>query len=250
MRTLTGFALLILLALGGLAFQGAQTSPQSYDQLRTQAEKFFGDQSFSLARELYLKAATLDVMPVEKRWVSFRLADTLWRAQAASQTADSTHFDQAREELERLVREAQPPELRDRIWAEAQQSLGDFWWTRRNSVNWGQAWPHYQQALEWWAASPDIDLARRRYLEMVWTMSHPGHAEPYYYYGYYGNVLPLEVVENALKIAQTSTDKAHLHYLVAMTLRHTGDWDQHQRPRHSAGRVSTVTQRSDGSWLS
>ena len=162
MRTLTAFTLLILLALGGLAFQQAQTSPQSYDQLRTQAEKHFEEQSFSLARELYLKAATSDVTPAEKRWARFRLADTLWRAQAASQTSDSTPFDQARAELERLLREAESPELRDRIWAEAQQSLGDFWWTRRNSVNWGQAWPHYQQALEWWAASSDIDLARRR----------------------------------------------------------------------------------------
>jgi len=61
MRTLTAFTLLILLALGGLAFQQAQTTPQSYDQLRTQAEKHFEDQSFSLARELYLKAVTLDV---------------------------------------------------------------------------------------------------------------------------------------------------------------------------------------------
>ena len=75
MRTLTAFTLLILLALGGLAFQQAQTSPQSYDQLRTQAEKFFEDQSFSLARELYLKAVTSDATPAEKRWVSFRLAD-------------------------------------------------------------------------------------------------------------------------------------------------------------------------------
>ena len=48
MRSLTAFTLLILLALGGLAFQQAQTSPQSYDQLRTQAEKHFGEQSFSL----------------------------------------------------------------------------------------------------------------------------------------------------------------------------------------------------------
>ena len=31
MRTVTAFTLLILLALGGLAFQQAQTSPQSYD---------------------------------------------------------------------------------------------------------------------------------------------------------------------------------------------------------------------------
>src|SRR5882762_3665746 len=98
MRTLTAFTLLILLALGGLAFQQAQTSPQSYDQLRTQAEKHFEDQSFSLARELYLKAVALDAPPAEKRWASFRLADTLWRAQAA-QTSDSTPFDQARAEL-------------------------------------------------------------------------------------------------------------------------------------------------------
>ena len=71
MRSLITFTLLILLALSGLAFQQAQTSPQSYDQLRTQAEKHFGEQSFSLARELYLKAVALDVTPAEKRWTSF-----------------------------------------------------------------------------------------------------------------------------------------------------------------------------------
>ena len=48
--------------------------------------------------------------------------------------------------------------------AEVHESLGDFWWTRRNQRNWGQAWPHYEKALDWWAGSESIDRARQRYL--------------------------------------------------------------------------------------
>ena len=79
-------------------------------------------------------------MRSESRWVGFRLADTLWRAQAATKTADSTKYDEARHQLEVLVRDITRDEDRDRVWAEAQESLGDFWWMRQRSRNWLQGW--------------------------------------------------------------------------------------------------------------
>src|SRR5437868_4643073 len=61
-------------------------------------------------------------------------------------------------------------------------------------------------------------------------MAKPPQVEPYYYYGYWGNFLPLEILENTLKIAQSEDDLAHAHYLIAMTLRNQGG-DEEQRGR-------------------
>jgi uncharacterized protein YfaS (alpha-2-macroglobulin family) len=206
--------------------------PPEYEPLKTQAEKLYADGSFRLAHEEYEKAKAMDLPAPETRWVDFRLADTLWRSQAATQSADTTQLDRARQDLEALVRDIQHVEDHDRVWVEVEESLGDFFWTRRNSQDWGNAWPRYQQALDWWAGTADIELARQRYLKIVWTVARPPRLEGmnYYYYGYYGNILPLEVLENALKIARTENDKAHAHYLIAMTMRtQGGDWDQRQR---------------------
>ncbi|HEX4647075.1 MAG TPA: alpha-2-macroglobulin, partial [Verrucomicrobiae bacterium] len=206
--------------------------PPDYEPVKAQAEKLYADGSFRLAHDEYEKAKAMELPAAELRWVDFRLADTLWRSQAATQSADTTQLDRARKDLEVLVRDLQRVEGHDRVWAEVEESLGDYFWTRRNSQSWGEAWPHYQQALDWWAATADIELARQRYLKIVWTIARPPHLDggSFYYYGYYGNILPLEVLENALKIARTENDKAHAHYLIAMTLRSQGgDWDQRQR---------------------
>src|SRR5258706_15667227 len=66
---------------------------------------------------------------------------------------------------------------------------------------------------------------------MIWRMAKPpGLQSQHYYYGQWENYLPIELLENALKIAQTDTDKAHAHYLIAMTLRNQGgDWEQRAR---------------------
>src|SRR5207248_2974875 len=121
-------------------------------------------------------------------------------------------------------------EEHDRVWAEVQESLGDYFWIRRNQHNWGEAWPHYQQALDWWAGSSEIEVARDRYLAMIWRVAQPPSAEPYYRYGYWGNYLPADFLENALKIARADDEKAHAHYLLASTLKNQGgDWDQRAR---------------------
>lgn len=205
--------------------------PPEYTALKAEAEKFYADKSFAKAHELYARAMVMsNITSNEARWVFFRNADTLWRSQFASQTADTTKIDQAREWLEQSLRETKRVEDRDQTWAEAQESLADFFWTRRHNNNWGEAWPHYQQTLDWWAGARNIELARDRYLAIVWRMAKPPQVEPHYYYGYWGNFVPMDVLENALKIAKSDEDKAHAHYLLAMTLRNqAGDMEQRAR---------------------
>ncbi len=164
--------------------------------LKTQAEQLYGEQSYAKAHELYAQAA--EPPADEKRWIAMRLADTLWRSQAATKTADTTKFEEAQRGLEAVIREVTREEDRDRAWAEAQESLGDFFWSRQNARNWGEALPHYRAALDWWAGAREVDLARERYLVMIWNMARPPEARPHESYGNMGNWLPLELLDDAL----------------------------------------------------
>src|SRR6185436_8577969 len=155
--------LALLCAVGLLTTHAQKTE---YATLKAEAEKQYINASYGKARELYLTARSLNLAPAESRWVAFRLADTLWRSQAATNTADSTKYDEARQQLEVLVRDITRTEDRDLVWVEVQESLGDFWWMRNDSRNWGQGWQNYQQALDCWSGSADIDTARDRYLKI------------------------------------------------------------------------------------
>src|SRR5258707_14349890 len=68
-----------------------------YSRIKAEAERFYAEKSYSKAYELYQQAANIKLPPDDARWVSFRLADTQWRAESATTTPDSTKFDQARE---------------------------------------------------------------------------------------------------------------------------------------------------------
>src|SRR5580765_999097 len=128
MTTRINFAL-----VGLFAFRLFAASTPEFETLKTEAEKFYADKSFAKANELYARAMVMsNLASNDARWVAFRNYDTQWRSQAATQTADTTKLDQAREELEKMVRDAKREEERDRVWVEVQESLGDFHWTRRN----------------------------------------------------------------------------------------------------------------------
>lgn len=227
MKQTLGFIILAIGLLIPLNFSSAKTG--EYKRLKAQAEKYYDQGSFSRAREFYIETNALRLAPKEKRWVDFRLADTLWRAQAGTKSPDPSTYEKAREQLDILIRDVKRVEDRDRVWVEVQESLGDFWWQRSNSKNWNAGWNHYQQALDWWAGAKDIERARTRYLKIVWAIASPTWREPYYYYGYYGNRMPLKILEDALKISQTKKDKTRAHYLIAMTLRNQGDIYQQDR---------------------
>jgi uncharacterized protein YfaS (alpha-2-macroglobulin family) len=214
----------IILSISAFAFLlfNAVAQQPDYSQLKNDAEAQYAQRSYARANELYSKVDKTKLSPSEARWVEFRLADTAWRSQAATQTPDNTPYDRAQKQLEELIRVADRETDRDLVWAEAHESLGDLFWTGRSNMNWSGAWPHYQQALDWWAGQRDINRARDRYLKIVFRAAHPPRANDSYYYTYYGNYIPLDVLENALKIANTQNDISHVNFLLAMTMRATG----------------------------
>ncbi len=198
--------------------------------LLERAEQLHAEGSYALALELYEQLAARDLAAEQRRWIDFRLADSTWRSQAASRDPDDSETERARQALEAMVRDVRREQDRDRIWAEVQESLGDFWWTAPERRNWSQSWAHYRLALDWWAGSSQIDFARERYLSIVRRAARPPRVEPYYVYGYYGNTVPLEILQNMLKIARDPDDRAQAQYLIAMSLRHTGqDRASHRR---------------------
>jgi len=195
---------------------------KSITALKNEAEAFYAKKSYARAHALYLEAAARKPQGDAGRWVAFRLADTRWRAAAATDNPDPSEVEEAQRALEAQVRDIRRSEDQDRIFYEVHESLADFWWTRPRSKNWSQAWTHYQKALDGWAGESDIDLARERYLGMVWKMTRPPWQAPHEYYGYYGNFLPLEVIENAVKIATSPDDKMRAQYLLALGLKNQG----------------------------
>ncbi|HEY3580938.1 MAG TPA: hypothetical protein VGK82_10355, partial [Pyrinomonadaceae bacterium] len=208
-------------ALFFLIFNAFLQQPD-YARLKAEAEAQYAQGSYARANETYARVDKSKLNATELRWVEFRLADTSWRAQNGSETSDDTKYEQAQKQLEELVRAADKTEDRDLVWAEAHESLADLFWTRKGVMNWGVAWPHYQQALDWWAGQRELDRARDRYLKIVFKAAEPPNQNEYFVYSYYGNYIPLDILENALKISTIANDKAHLHYLIAMTMRANG----------------------------
>ena len=220
----------LFLSVAGLSDVPAATVNEgAYGLLKKQGESYFQKESFAKAHEVYLKAQKLDLSPPDQRWVDFRVADTQWRSYAGTNNPDHSKIEQARNKLKKMIRDRVRTEEQDRIWVEIQESLADSWWFPRNARNWSAAWAHYQKALDWWGGASDINLARTRYLNIIWNAATPPNRERYFYYGYYGNYIPINFLENALKIAQKKADRIHAHYLVAMALRHQGNIYQQQR---------------------
>ncbi|HEY0139426.1 MAG TPA: MG2 domain-containing protein [Thermoanaerobaculia bacterium] len=191
----------------------AAAAQQPIDALRREAEAFIEEKSFSRAHALYEQAARLDLTADERRWVRFRLADTAWRADAAAPNPDPTVREKALEELQALLRESGPD--RDRVWAEVQESLGDFSRTARRGRSTHDAPGSYAAALDWWAGSADLALARRRYLNLVWKMTGDGDPQLHY--------VSREILANAVEIAETVEERTRARYLLALHNLQQGD---------------------------
>ncbi len=185
----------------------------SLAELRARAETSYQEGSYQTAHELYRQAAQLELAPAERAWVDFRLADTRWRAAAQSNDPDTSELDRSTHELRAMLERYEHTEQRDELFAEIHESLGDASW-RRNNQDWSGAWSHYDPALEWWAESSDLERARGRYLGLVWKAALPSWREEYWGWNYFPNYLPVEVLENARKIAVSDVDRGRAHYLL------------------------------------
>jgi uncharacterized protein YfaS (alpha-2-macroglobulin family) len=209
----------------------APGSQDDYEQLRGEAERDFERGSFTLAMRGYEQAANLELPEEQRAWVDFRLADTGWRALAASENPDDSALDAALKRLEAFIERYRRPEQRDALWALALESRGDSAWLRPQVRDQATAWRHYQEALEFWAASAEIERARGRYLELVWKMIEPPQNNEWQRRNYAGSLQEAHLL-GAQKIALTAEDRARANYYVALRgERQTGDERTHGRTR-------------------
>ncbi|WP_309396279.1 alpha-2-macroglobulin family protein [Cerasicoccus maritimus] len=222
------FFLLALLLSANLL--KANTQPTNTGETWKAANQAYAEHSYRQAALLYEQLDQADKLPdgVSADDLQFRLADSQWRNLAATHQTDAQLINAPREALTELAAKikkeakgARPPQL----WADIQESMGDSYWTSDQYRNWSNAWKHYKQALDWWAASTDIDSAREHYLDIVFRASMPPNVRPNYWrYGYrFGNWMPISVLQNAVEVAKTTEQKAHANYLLALEYMHQGN---------------------------
>ncbi len=228
-------ALALLFAAGAAARALPASPPQDAAALLRQADALFDEGSFARALALYEQAAQATLEPAQARWVRLRAPDARWRSAAASPGADTSELDRAERELRALVDEAQRAEQRDRVWAEAAESLGDFYW-RDERRDFGSAWGFYSQALAFWARSSELDLARGHYLRIVEHASRPSWYDARWGHGAYGNALPRDVLANVLAIAPDDGWRAWAHYALGTSYANDG------APQHAARALSELEQ--------
>ncbi|HEY6140907.1 MAG TPA: MG2 domain-containing protein [Thermoanaerobaculia bacterium] len=196
---------ILTLVVALLAQLALPAPPPQYDALKRDAERYYAEKSFQRAHDLYAQAETLERPAEERRWVEMRLADTGWRADDSNPYQPSPQREGALAALEDLIRKA--GDAHDRVWAEAHESLGDYNTVRQWPRDYNVALPHYSAALDWWAASGDLSLARARYLAIVFRFSESN-----------SNPVPKELLVNALAIADTPRDRDRARLLLARAL--------------------------------
>lgn len=209
---------LITFLLALLAFLPAPAeallAPAQYEALKGKAEESYTEKSFRRAHELYEQAGKLELPASERRWVEFRLADTTWRSEASSPSADPTVREGSRGALEELIRRSGNDH--DRVWAEANESLGDFDASRPYARNYNAELQYWTAALDWWEGSDDLPLARKRYLDIIWRFS-----EAYR--------VPKELLVKALAIVESTKDRDRARLLLGRLLISEGKAESIER---------------------
>ena len=66
-----------------------------FERLKAEAEARYAEGSYAQANEIYQQLAAKSLSDAQKRWVNFRLHDTIWRSQASTNHPDSTLIDLA-----------------------------------------------------------------------------------------------------------------------------------------------------------
>ena len=220
------FCLVALTAATALPPQGT-AGAGSFEATKAAAERLVQEKSWKLALEAYETLNLSSLAEEERRWALFRLADLRWRS--APEDGDQTIFEASARALRSLLQDEDGQQIADRVSAEARESLGDMEWTSRNRRNWSGAWQHYAQALDWWAGDVDIEAARERYLNIVWKATDSG--SDYQYHSYHASNVPIEILENAARIAVTPEDRSRANYLLAAQLSRRRDPDSIERTR-------------------
>lgn len=195
-----------LVILAGCVCVGVAAADETGDALRAQASALYTQRDYARAAEAWRRVAEHGVPDADRARLDFYLADSLWRSQPGP-----SGMAEARQLLASVIeREPDTP-----LAAEAWESIGDSWLAQER--DWPQAWDAYQQALAYWANSSDLDLARERYLGIVWKATGPPTDASRV------ALLPIDVLNNALAIARTEENVARARYFLGLWLEDQGD---------------------------
>jgi uncharacterized protein YfaS (alpha-2-macroglobulin family) len=187
--------------------------PAQYPAVKAKAEESYTEKSFRHAHDLYVQAGKNELPVTERRWVDFRIADTAWRDDAASPSSDPTARNGAQAALEELIRKS--GDDHDRVWAEANESLGDLFAFHPYARNYTSQ-QYWTAALDWWEGSDDLPLARKRFLNLVWHLSET-------------NNVSRDVLVKAVSIAESQSDRDRARLLLARQFLSDGNPESIER---------------------
>jgi uncharacterized protein YfaS (alpha-2-macroglobulin family) len=192
------------------------------------AAELYAQGSYELALQAYRAIPRESLAPAERRRVEERILECDARSAMASANPDPSRSEGALKALLEFQRKAERPEDKDEVWAEAEEALGDVGFVNPNRRDWGNAWPHYSAALEWWSGSAELERARTRYLGIVFRLGWP--EQDHWVNNWWQGQIPLPLAENAIRIARTEDEKARAQFLFAVIARqHGGDYGEMQR---------------------
>lgn len=222
---------------------------EDWQALADQAERQFQRGSFEAAQQTFEAArkSAPEGLNQEsyggdvRRWLAFRIADARLRSLDSASTRDRSAIEAAEEELLAFASDEPTVYERDRIWAEANEALADHSFQTRRRWGFGTALQDYHQAMEYWAASSDVDTARERWLGILWKMGWPQWSEGLGSYGDRNNWIPMDTLEQGLRIAQKPEDQQRLQFMIARTAMQQGDgpwWDRRMRAALDALRAA------------
>ena len=187
------------------------TTYENYQDLKKEAERLYGEGSYQLVHVMY-EQVKIDKLTdeYEQIWVKYRLADTAWRSHAVDRSRDDTELLKARKQFEELLAaHYERSDQHDNLWAEIQLSLADSYryerWGDSRYEDWHKAWSYYKNALDYWAASTEIEIARAKYIGIVKNIAIISSNRSNDL-AFRVDDLDITVLENAAKLADKSVD--------------------------------------------
>ena len=200
---------------------GGQEHPGSLPAF-AEGERLFAEGSYQLALKAYNSLSSNEGAAEISFWIDYRRLDCEWRSLAGSGRMEAKLSKKIGNALERLLEDFESLDVEVdflQMQATMHESAGDFWWRTRQRGYWSKAWKHYEKALNLWASSSDVNLARERYLAIVWKATYSSGGSYQFSSAFHGNAIPVKVFENAVKIASASEDKSHANFLLAVALQ-------------------------------
>jgi len=222
---------------------------RSYEALVREAETRHREGAYALALSHYEHIMELwrDGLPAHEEtgenaleWVRFRIEDCRWRAALGRGSESRQVLESARENLLEMlddIKTVERPQPPDR-YAEILVSLGEWDILAAPEPNWDRGWKYFQEALNWWGGSTDLNEARIAYVSLVkrFVMAIIQKEESL---NRRLSLVPLEVIENFLRLVEGEGDLAFGNFLFAqaLTLR---KYDPLQRLRISQAYQSAI----------